>query len=333
MSGRACGAGVVPSVGHAESRAINGGEGYGRCLSHGVVCPSPPQRPHAPCGRMLRLPLDEEHETLGDLLKRRAEEGVCVRIMVWDDTSSIDDENVNKMLEFTKEGMMGVKDEETAAFFRDTGPAPRPPWRCLVGVAVLCPLGQGLRWRGRAAEGGRTARHRTVHMGPGGGRDHAFPSHMQEGLCEAHSTGQWDGGLPPLVLLSPSSCNVQGGILSSGRRHPSLPRVLGCLVFSLCCGLDGEGCALRCALHKCFECLREAFGVCRRVPGKGPPNVKTNVTDATAQQRRRWPMASERWGGGGGGCNSGPWVALGVGAGVKHGVMGWEYGQEYCSLP
>eukprot|EP00250_Pteridium_aquilinum_P016714 c23251_g1_i1 orf=289-2688(+) len=51
-------------------------------------------------------------ETVGDLLKRKAEEGVAVAVLVWDDRTS---------LGFIKpQGIMGTHDEETLAFFRNS---------------------------------------------------------------------------------------------------------------------------------------------------------------------------------------------------------------------
>lgn len=51
-------------------------------------------------------------ETIGDLLKRKAEEGVAVAVLVWDDRTS---------LGYIKpQGVMGTHDEETVAFFRNS---------------------------------------------------------------------------------------------------------------------------------------------------------------------------------------------------------------------
>lgn len=50
--------------------------------------------------------------TLGELLKQKAEEGVAVRIMLWDDETSIP---------FIKnKGLMGTRDEDALAYFRNT---------------------------------------------------------------------------------------------------------------------------------------------------------------------------------------------------------------------
>ncbi|CAA7013731.1 unnamed protein product [Microthlaspi erraticum] len=50
--------------------------------------------------------------TVGELLKRKASEGVKVILLVWDDRTSVD------LLK--KDGLMATHDEETAAFFRGT---------------------------------------------------------------------------------------------------------------------------------------------------------------------------------------------------------------------
>lgn len=57
---------------------------------------------------------------LGDLLKEKAEEGVTVLMLVWDDRTSVN--------ELNRDGMMGTHDQETENFFRNT------KVRC-----VLCP--------------------------------------------------------------------------------------------------------------------------------------------------------------------------------------------------
>ncbi|KAH0467031.1 hypothetical protein IEQ34_004269 [Dendrobium chrysotoxum] len=58
--------------------------------------------------------------TLGEMLKRKAGEGVRVLMLVWDDRSSVG--------EFKKDGVMATHDQDTAEYFRDSGV------RC-----VLCP--------------------------------------------------------------------------------------------------------------------------------------------------------------------------------------------------
>ncbi|XP_022131534.1 phospholipase D alpha 1-like isoform X4 [Momordica charantia] len=50
--------------------------------------------------------------TLGKLLKKKAEEGVTVLLLVWDDITSSED--------FKREGLMATHDEETAEYFRDS---------------------------------------------------------------------------------------------------------------------------------------------------------------------------------------------------------------------
>lgn len=54
-----------------------------------------------------------EEETLGDLLKRKAGEGVRVLMLVWDDRSSVG--------ELKKDGVMATHDEDTAAYFHGSG--------------------------------------------------------------------------------------------------------------------------------------------------------------------------------------------------------------------
>ncbi|OMO90827.1 C2 calcium-dependent membrane targeting [Corchorus olitorius] len=53
---------------------------------------------------------DESNETLGKLLMRKANEGVRVLLLVWDDRTSIDI--------LKEEGLMSTHDEETAKYFR-----------------------------------------------------------------------------------------------------------------------------------------------------------------------------------------------------------------------
>ena len=56
----------------------------------------------------------EEHETLGEVLVRKAAEGVCVRLLIWDDATSFD-------LGFYKsDGLMATHDEESVKYFKDT---------------------------------------------------------------------------------------------------------------------------------------------------------------------------------------------------------------------
>lgn len=52
--------------------------------------------------------------SLGELLKKRAREGVRVLVMVWDDVTSINSQFVNNA------GLMGTHDEDTRKFFRHT---------------------------------------------------------------------------------------------------------------------------------------------------------------------------------------------------------------------
>ncbi|CAK7353678.1 unnamed protein product [Dovyalis caffra] len=50
--------------------------------------------------------------TLGELLKKKAEEGVTVLMLVWDDRTSVE--------EFKKDGLMATHDEETERYFRNS---------------------------------------------------------------------------------------------------------------------------------------------------------------------------------------------------------------------
>lgn len=72
--------------------------------------------------RLRRRGMQEGEETFGELLKRKAEEGVSVLLLVWDDRTSTSFGSVHGG------GVMGTKDEETAAYFRQS------KVRC-----VLCP--------------------------------------------------------------------------------------------------------------------------------------------------------------------------------------------------
>ncbi|ESW09022.1 hypothetical protein PHAVU_009G093500 [Phaseolus vulgaris] len=61
---------------------------------------------------LIRDPLQPKRITLGELLKRRAEEGVHVLMLVWDDKTSVPD--------FKKDGLMATHDQETADYFKNT---------------------------------------------------------------------------------------------------------------------------------------------------------------------------------------------------------------------
>eukprot|EP00123_Amoebidium_parasiticum_P007400 comp18098_c0_seq1/m.18733 comp18098_c0_seq1/g.18733 ORF comp18098_c0_seq1/g.18733 comp18098_c0_seq1/m.18733 type:complete len:758 (-) comp18098_c0_seq1:28-2301(-) len=58
--------------------------------------------------------------TLGEMLKRKAEEGVRVLVMPWDEKLSFDDQRVGELLGM-ENGMMMTHDEETEGYFRGTG--------------------------------------------------------------------------------------------------------------------------------------------------------------------------------------------------------------------
>lgn len=59
-----------------------------------------------------RRPKPGDSITLGELLKRKADEGVSVLMLVWDDRTSIK--------EFKRDGLMATKDQETEQYFRNT---------------------------------------------------------------------------------------------------------------------------------------------------------------------------------------------------------------------
>ncbi|WVZ19005.1 hypothetical protein V8G54_006327 [Vigna mungo] len=61
---------------------------------------------------LIRDPMQPKRITLGELLKRKAEEGVKVLMLVWDDRTSVPD--------FKKDGLMATHDQETAAYFKNT---------------------------------------------------------------------------------------------------------------------------------------------------------------------------------------------------------------------
>lgn len=61
-----------------------------------------------------RMIAGAEGVTLGDLLKQKSEEGVCVLLLVWDDETSI------KMLGIKTPGVMHTHDENTEAYFKGT---------------------------------------------------------------------------------------------------------------------------------------------------------------------------------------------------------------------
>ena len=57
-----------------------------------------------------------------------------------------------------------------------------------------------------------------------GGHGHAFPSHIRERLCEAHSIGQWEGWPPPwYVFLLTMSKEA-----SQAAEDPYLPLCVPC---------------------------------------------------------------------------------------------------------
>ncbi|KAG6545000.1 hypothetical protein Mapa_013692 [Marchantia paleacea] len=76
---------------------------------------------------LVRSPDGELGETLGELLIRRAQEGIRVLVMVWDDKTS----NLHAMLKSFREGIMHTHDEDTEKYFTNTDVAclkcPRNP--------------------------------------------------------------------------------------------------------------------------------------------------------------------------------------------------------------
>lgn len=63
----------------------------------------------------LKRPVEEAlHEPIGELLKRKSEQGVRVIVMIWDDITSLEGNN------FFKEGIMCTFDEYTRQFFKNT---------------------------------------------------------------------------------------------------------------------------------------------------------------------------------------------------------------------
>ncbi|KAL8230392.1 hypothetical protein R6Q57_000170 [Mikania cordata] len=59
-----------------------------------------------------KRPKDGGEVMLGELLKKKADEGVCVAMLVWDDRTSVD--------QFKEDGLMATHDEETKNFFQNT---------------------------------------------------------------------------------------------------------------------------------------------------------------------------------------------------------------------
>lgn len=70
---------------------------------------TPPLHPEA---KNFANPL-EYKMNLGDLLKKKAKEGVRVNLLIWNEATSVKG--------MKKDGMMGTHDEETADFFKDSG--------------------------------------------------------------------------------------------------------------------------------------------------------------------------------------------------------------------
>ncbi|EZG45312.1 phospholipase D [Gregarina niphandrodes] len=88
-------AGDMPRSANGKSEQVNGGEKGDRLLS-----------PEVRSGR--------SRETIGELLKRRAEEGLSVCVVVWDDITS------REGVSWLKDGLMATYDEYTREYFRDT---------------------------------------------------------------------------------------------------------------------------------------------------------------------------------------------------------------------
>ncbi|KAL2645235.1 hypothetical protein R1flu_012822 [Riccia fluitans] len=65
---------------------------------------------------LVRNPDGELSETIGELLIRRANEGIRVLVMVWDDKTS----NLHSFLKSFREGIMHTHDEDTAKYFKNT---------------------------------------------------------------------------------------------------------------------------------------------------------------------------------------------------------------------
>ncbi|KAF5456726.1 hypothetical protein F2P56_026173 [Juglans regia] len=59
-----------------------------------------------------KRPRQDGNLTLGDLLKKKADEGVMVLMLVWDDRTSVE--------ELKKDGLMATHDQETKEYFRNT---------------------------------------------------------------------------------------------------------------------------------------------------------------------------------------------------------------------
>eukprot|EP00668_Euglena_longa_P033151 GGOE01042678.1.p1 GENE.GGOE01042678.1~~GGOE01042678.1.p1 ORF type:complete len:644 (-),score=227.81 GGOE01042678.1:277-2208(-) len=55
--------------------------------------------------------------TLGELLKKKADEGVTVLVLVWNELMSMDSKALNKLLATTQTGLLNTHDEETSNFF------------------------------------------------------------------------------------------------------------------------------------------------------------------------------------------------------------------------
>eukprot|EP01012_Entosiphon_sulcatum_P013946 TRINITY_DN19104_c0_g1_i1.p1 TRINITY_DN19104_c0_g1~~TRINITY_DN19104_c0_g1_i1.p1 ORF type:complete len:1138 (+),score=138.76 TRINITY_DN19104_c0_g1_i1:101-3514(+) len=60
------------------------------------------------------------HPTLGEMLKKKSQEGVVIRLLIWDEVLSIDSKLLNSLLTSTKTGMMNTHDEETRKYFERT---------------------------------------------------------------------------------------------------------------------------------------------------------------------------------------------------------------------
>eukprot|EP00667_Euglena_gracilis_P001605 EG_transcript_1604 len=156
--------------------------------------------------RLLR-PETGQSETLGELLKRKAEEGVKVRMMIWDDMTSLNFGLLNQLV--NPQGLMGTHDEETACFFGKTG----------VVCKKVANEALGYRASGQWHNG-------NVRAGTAAGamlaRNWSYSHHQKTIICDAEG---WQGPQGPRRVVA-----FLGGLdLASGRYDTPTHSLFGTL--------------------------------------------------------------------------------------------------------
>eukprot|EP00668_Euglena_longa_P006170 GGOE01007318.1.p1 GENE.GGOE01007318.1~~GGOE01007318.1.p1 ORF type:complete len:833 (-),score=190.93 GGOE01007318.1:263-2443(-) len=152
----------------------------------------------------------KESETLGELLKRKAEEGVAVRVMIWDDMTSINFGALNMLVAATGEGLMGTHDEETSRYFAKTAVVCKKVANEALGYR---PCGQ---WHSGNVRTGTAAGAKLA-------RNWSYSHHQKTIICDAEG---WDGPAGPRKVIA-----FVGGLdLTSGRSDNPTHSLFGTLL-------------------------------------------------------------------------------------------------------